>query len=173
MADGFARWVRTLVIIVVLGALVVGGVATTQLVARPLAASRGQDPRGSVVPPGFGLPPGWAALARGSTRASAVRAARRLLARTVVPAGAIAAPTKPAGDDHLLDSGSMPLTEHHVVLVRYWVLRSSYASVSAFVDNHPPAGLSWDSSGYAGGPGTPENMSVSINIIRPAGHRGS
>lgn len=168
MTHRVARRVRTLVVVVGLGALVVGVVASTQLVARPLAASPSHELPGSAVPPGVGLPAGWAALARGSTRAVSLRTARRLFARIVVPPGAIAARRKPAGDDHLLGAGSFPVTAHYVVLVKYWVLRSSYASVSAFVNSHPPRGLTWDDSGYAGGPGIPENMSVSVNIIRSA-----
>ena len=149
----------------------IAAVATLGL-APLIAHSPGAESRAqaaiTVLAPGYGLPAGWASLARGRTREQVLAAARQLVSRAVPPPGAVAVGSEPRGDERLLREGPFPGALRYVLVTHYWTIRSSYATVAAFVTHHPPASLSWNISGDTGGPRTPKNMYVAaLRVIPP------
>lgn len=103
----------------------------------------------------------------GANRQTAVRDARLLLRRLVLPSGAERPSRRPSGDDGLLskpyatpEPGDTDLIDLH----GYWTVGGSPDAVTTFIAAHPPAGSTWtgSSSGLTG-PGVPPNSSVSYD----------
>ena len=87
-----------------------------------------------------------------SNRASAGRDVRALLARAVLPAGAVALSGPPSGSGAIQNASPQPATPDIADVHAWWRAPGSPASVIAYEKAHAPAGSSFDGSGSASGP---------------------
>jgi len=92
-----------------------------------------------------------AAGSRSANRAAARRDAHSLLAKLVLPAGAIRIVSEPRGDNgYLKASGWLEGDDAHALAHRWWEVPGTPDGVIAYVRAHPPAGSRLFGTGTAG-----------------------
>ncbi len=110
--------------------------------------------------PSAGVTRTWAVTvtrAPAGSRAEALRLARQMLSRLVLPAGSQAAHPSPV-PTLLSVSSSRDALPYTVELHRFFLVREPAATVESFLLAHVPAGMTWAGDGL--GPGTTNTITV-------------
>src|SRR5437016_10252977 len=122
------RQLRSAAAIVIVGAAVVGPIASSPGATRTAA----------------------------SNRAAAESDAHSLLGKLLLPSGARQSATEPSGDAGVLaQPGSYPATPNLIDDVRWWVVDGAPEDAVAYIDAHTPSGSKLAGSGSGSGPNRP------------------
>ncbi len=93
----------------------------------------------------------------GSAHEQAVRRAGFIVDTAPMVPGAVRRTSAP--DKMLSQPASVPGAQH-VQRTRFWTAAGTVAATIAYLQQHPPAGMTQSGSGSAGGPGVPRNASL-------------